>query len=67
MQVLQRRCLRASQNLSKGNIVTNDMIEILRPAPKNSILPYEIDNIIGKKLTKDVIQGDTFKWSDIDA
>jgi len=65
--ILQRRCLRASQDLSKGDIITNDMIEILRPAPKNSILPYEIDKIIGKKLTKDIVQGDTFNWSDIDA
>ena len=65
--ILQRRCLRASQNLSKGKIITNEMIEILRPAPKNSILPYEIDKIIGKKLTKDIIQGDNFKWSDINA
>jgi len=65
--ILQRRCLRASQNLAQGNIITNDMIEILRPAPQNSILPYEIDKILGKELTKDIIQGDIFRWSDIDA
>jgi N-acetylneuraminate synthase len=65
--ILQRRCLRASQNLSKGDIITNAMVDILRPAPKNSILPYEIDNIIGKRLTKNIVQGDTFNWSNIDA
>jgi len=65
--ILQRRCLRASQKISKGDILTSDMIEILRPAPKNSILPYDIDKIIGKKVTKDIVQGADFKWSDIDA
>ena len=65
--VLQRRCLRASKNLLKGNIITSDMIEILRPAPKNSILPYEVNKIIGKKLTKDIVRGDVFRWNDIDA
>ncbi len=65
--ILQRRCLRASKDLIKGNIITSEMIEILRPAPKDSLLPYDIDRIIGKKLTKNIVQGANFKWSDIDA
>ena len=65
--ILQRRCLRASRDLKQGSVITNDMIDILRPAPKNSILPYEIDKIIGKKLSKNIEQGKEFKWSDIDA
>ena len=63
--ILQRRCLRASKNLMQGEIITVDMIEVLRPAPKGSILPYEIDDIIGKKLNNNIIQGSDFKWSDI--
>lgn len=63
--ILQRRCLRASRNLKKGEIITKDMIEILRPAPKKSILPYEINDILGKKLNNDLIFGKEFTWSDI--
>ena len=63
--ILQRRCLRASRDLQKGKIITKDMIDVLRPAPKGTILPYEIDNIIGKKLNNNIVQGSDFKWSDI--
>ncbi len=63
--ILQRRCLRASRDLVQDELITEDMIEVLRPAPKDSILPYEIDNIIGKKLTTNIVKGADFKWSDM--
>ncbi len=63
--ILQRRCLRASRDLLKDEIITNDMIEILRPAPKGAILPYEVDDIIGKKLNHNLKYGSYLKWSDI--
>lgn len=63
--ILQRRCLRASKDLKIGDIITSDMIEALRPAPKGSILPYEIDEIIGKKLNNNIVFGADLKWSDI--
>ncbi len=63
--ILQRRCLRASKNLHKDEIITKDMLEVLRPAPKGAILPYEIDELIGKKLLKDIVHGSDLKWSDV--
>jgi len=64
--ILQRRCLRASANLTKGEIITSDMIEILRPAPKGALLPYEIEEIIGKAVTADIEKGKELRWKDID-
>lgn len=63
--VLQRRCLRASKDLAKNEIITRDMIEILRPAPRDALLPYEVNDIIGKKLANDIIHGAEFKRNDI--
>lgn len=63
--ILQRRCLRATRNLNKGDVITNEMIEALRPAPKGSILPYESTEIIGKVLNNSIIKGSNLKWSDI--
>jgi len=63
--IVQRRCLRASRHLIKGDLITQDMIEILRPAPNDSIVPYEIDKIIGKKIKYNFVKGDYFKFSDI--
>ena len=63
--ILQRRCLRASRDLVQNELITSDMIQVLRPAPQGSILPYEIDDIIGKRLNNNIVQGSEFKWSDI--
>jgi len=64
--VVQRRCLRASRDLIKDNIITKDMIEVLRPAPNDAMVPYEIDKIIGKKLKNNYVKGAHFKYSDIE-
>lgn len=63
--VLQRRCLRAARNLSQGEIISKDMLEVLRPSPKDAILPYEIDDIIGKRLNENITKGSNLKWSNI--
>ena len=63
--ILQRRCLRASRNLKKGEIISLDMIEALRPAPIGSILPFEVDQIIGKKLINNLVEGDDLGFGDI--
>jgi N-acetylneuraminate synthase len=64
--VLQRRCLRASKNLKKGEVISKEMVEILRPAPANSILPYEINAIIGKRINQDMATGVDFRWEFFD-
>ena len=63
--ILQRRCLRVTKDLKEGTIITQDMVEALRPAPKGAILPYEIEDIIGKKLNNNIAEGADLKWSDI--
>lgn len=63
--VLQRRCLRATRDLNKNDVITSDMFEPLRPAPKGAVLPFEKDNIIGKKLSNDIKLGNSVNWSDI--
>ncbi len=63
--VLQRRCLRATRDLNKNDVITSDMFEPLRPAPKGTVLPFEKDNILGKKLSNDIKLGNSVNWSDI--
>jgi sialic acid synthase SpsE len=63
--ILQRRCLRASRSLNKGDIITIDMLEALRPAPVGAILPFEIDLVIGKKLNNNITHGEDLRWEDV--
>lgn len=61
--VLQRRCLRAARELFPGEILTHEMIDVLRPSPEKSIPPYDINKIIGLKLNTRVCSGDELHWS----
>jgi len=63
--ILQRRCLRVNKDINCGDIITKDLVEALRPAPKGTILPFEIDSIIGKKFNKNLVNGQELRWSDI--
>jgi len=61
--ILQRRCLRAAVNISKNEEITREMIDVLRPAPKDSIYPKFINEVIGKKVKRNIQKGDYFKWN----
>lgn len=64
--IVQRRCLRASRNLTSGTIITREMIDVLRPAPSNSILPYYLDQVVGMRLNRDLTSGEYFTWPMLD-
>lgn len=55
---VQRRCLRASRNIAAGECLAAEDFEALRPAPLGSLMPYELDDIIGKKLKSKLQHGE---------
>ncbi len=61
--VVQRRCLRAAAGIKAGTVLTREMIDVLRPAPTDGIFPYDIDQVVGRKLTVNLEHGDHFRWS----
>jgi len=63
--VLQRRCLRAARDLPSGSLLSEDGLESLRPAPEDSVKPYELNRVVGKKLRRDLALGDALRWTDI--
>lgn len=63
--VIQRRCLRAARDLKAGETIAASDLEALRPAPHDAIFPYELDRVVGRKLTRDLPQGDYPKWTDV--
>ena len=63
--IIQRRCLRLKNNLEKDSIITLNDIDILRPAPANSYLPYETDKVLNKKLKISKKKGDALYLEDI--
>ncbi|MFH1446210.1 MAG: N-acetylneuraminate synthase family protein [Chloroflexota bacterium] len=60
--IIQRRCLRAARDIKAGEVVTHEMIDILRPATPGAIMPYEIDAVIGIKALLDLEVGQELRW-----
>lgn len=63
--VLQRRCLRAANDIKSGTILSKEMVEVLRPAPLNGLYPKYLASIVGKLLKKDIVAGEHFTWHHI--
>lgn len=63
--VLQRRCLRAAREIRAGEVITREMIDVLRPATPGAILPPEIDRVIGTKALHDLPYGKEIRWTDL--
>jgi N-acetylneuraminate synthase len=62
---IQRRCLRAGQDITKGEILSREMIAVLRPAAAGAIYPYEIDQVIGTQAMVDISAGKELRWTDL--
>jgi len=60
--VIQRRCLRAARDIQAGEVLTREMIDVLRPATPGAILPDQIQKVIGMKLLADAPYGKELRW-----
>jgi N-acetylneuraminate synthase len=63
--ILQRRALRAKRNLLKGDVITKNSVEVLRPCPKDALAPYNIGKVLNKTLIEDIEAGDYITWKSI--
>jgi sialic acid synthase SpsE len=64
--VIQRRSARAVRDLEAGTVLTPDLVEVLRPAPSDALLPYELERLWGRVLRRDLRRGEHLCWSLID-
>jgi len=60
--VVQRRCLRAAREIKAGEIFSRDMIDVLRPAPVQAIMPDQISHVIGRRALVDIPFGKELTW-----
>jgi N-acetylneuraminate synthase len=62
--IVQRRCLRAARDIQAGEVMTREMIDVLRPVAPGAILPYEIDKVVGSKAHQNISAGKELRWVD---
>lgn len=63
--VVQRRCVRVSRNLKKGDRLTRRDLDALRPCPPMAIAPYDMQKVIGKRIKRSFRAGEHLKWADL--
>jgi N-acetylneuraminate synthase len=55
--------LRAARVIEPGEIISRDMIDVLRPAPLDAIRPDELDKVIGLKARVQILAGRELRWN----
>ena len=61
--VVQRRCLRAATDLLAGVVLQAHMLEALRPAPLDAVMPYDLAKVVGRRLAYDLPAGEHLRWN----
>lgn len=64
-KIVQRRSIRIKKDISEGDLIKYEDLEVLRPCPQDAINPSEITKIIGKKLNKNLNKGNYLKKEDL--
>lgn len=63
--IIQRRSIRLTRDMEKGERIYEEDLEFLRPAPADSLPPYCLNEVIGKPLAIAKRQGDALYMSDV--
>ena len=63
---VQRRSCTVKSDIKKGAVITADDVCFLRPCPTSSFHPFELDMIIGKKISRDMAKNEIFLYTDIE-
>ena len=56
--IVQRRAIRMKSSKSKGSLLTAQDVEVLRPCPSDALEPWQLDLVLGKALTRDLVSGE---------
>lgn len=64
--VLQRRAIRMAANLAAGSTLSREHLTVLRPCPKDGLPPYQMGELIGKRLRRNINLGEHLRWTDLE-
>ena len=64
--IVQRRAVRSSRDLTKGEVLTREDLCVLRPCPKGSVPPYELNTLIGSLTSRNISAGDCISGADVE-
>ena len=63
--IVQRRCVRAARDIKAGELITREMLDVLRPATISAIKPAEVAHVVGTRALKELPFGKEIRWTDL--
>jgi N-acetylneuraminate synthase len=63
--IVQRRCVRAARDIKAGELITREMLDVLRPATPGAIKPADVQSVVGTHALKDFPFGIEIRWTDL--
>jgi N-acetylneuraminate synthase len=63
--IVQRHCLRVARDVKAGEIFTQEMLEVLRPATPGALMSWDAPKVLGKKAIADMPFGKEVRLSDL--
>ena len=63
--IVQRRSIHAKARIDIGEIINSDSLIPLRPCPEDGIPPYRVNELLGKRATKQIEKGDYVRFEDV--
>lgn len=63
---IQRRALRANKKIKKGELISKEHLDALRPCNPGDCSPADLNDVLGKKATKDYDEGESIKWANLE-
>ncbi|CAN2169660.1 SpsE Sialic acid synthase [Candidatus Nanopelagicaceae bacterium] len=65
-RIVQRRALRFRTDLSAGATLRSEDLMALRPCPPDGVDPFEVDNVVGRKLIRGVLRDELVRKTDFE-
>jgi len=63
--VLQRRCVRAAQDIPADTVITREQLEVLRPAPLEAVPAHEVGDVVGRTSRRSLAAGEAISRADL--
>ncbi|WP_434566491.1 N-acetylneuraminate synthase family protein [Vibrio chagasii] len=63
--VVQRRSIRTTREIKVGEVLTEEMLECLRPCPIDAIEPYHLEGLLGKQVVENIDSGECVRWHQV--
>ena len=64
--VVQRRSVRLAKDIKQGTPIQKSDLVVLRPCPFDGIVPYRMNEVVGRTARRTMSAGQHLKWTDLE-